>query len=84
MEEEIGRITHYFPKISVGVVELGRGGLAVGDTIHISGHTTELYQKVQSMQIEHATVREVREGMQVGLKVEGPVRVNDRVYKLVE
>ena len=82
MEEEIGRISHYFSRISVCVLDMTQGELAVGDTIHISGHTTELYQKVQSMEVEHQSIRVAEEGMQVGLKVEGPVRENDRVYKL--
>ena len=84
MEEEVGRISHYFSKISVGVLNLTWGDLSVGDTIHISGHTTELYQKVQSMQVEHSTIRAAEKGMLVGLKVEGPVRENDRVYKMID
>lgn len=84
MEEEIGRISHYFSKISVAVLELTMGNLSVGETIHISGHTTELYQKVQSMQVEHSAIRMAEKGMLVGLKVEGPVRENDRVTKMVD
>lgn len=84
MEEEIGSISHYFSKIDVGVLDLTKGSLETGDTIHIKGHTTELYQKVQSMQVEHESIRKAEKGMQVGLKVEGPVRENDVVYKLVD
>lgn len=82
MEEKIGQITHYFAKIGVGVLEITNGELKVGDTIHIKGHTTELYQKVQSMQVEHKPVESARAGEEVGLKVEGPVRENDIVYKI--
>ena len=84
MEEEIGKITHYFSKIDVGVLDLTQGSLAVGDTIHIKGHTTELYMKVQSMQVEHESIRLAEKGMQVGLKVDGPVRENDTVYKITD
>ena len=84
MEEEIGRITHYFSKINVGVLEITKGNVHVGDTIHIKGHTTDYYQKIQSMQVEHAPVESAEEGMQVGLKVEASVREGDVVFKVTE
>ncbi|MBM3298219.1 MAG: hypothetical protein FJY83_11565, partial [Candidatus Aminicenantes bacterium] len=62
MEEEIGRITHYFSKIGVGVLEITQGELKVGDTIHIKGHTTDFFQKVESMQVEHAPVQSAKKG----------------------
>ena len=83
MEEEIGKITHYFSKISVGVIEIEKGELRVGDTIHIKGHTTDLYQKVGSLQVEHQPVEMIKAGEQAGLKVEGPVREQDRVFKVI-
>ena len=84
MEEEIGKITHYFSKISVGVFDITKGNVQIGDTIHIKGHTTDFYQKIQSMQVEHAPVDEAHEGMQVGLKVESSVREGDLVFKVTE
>lgn len=84
MEEEIGRITHYFSKICVGVVELTKGELKVGDTIHIKGHTTDLYQKVDSMQVEHAAVPSAKKGESFGLRVESQVRQHDLVFKVTE
>jgi translation initiation factor IF-2 len=84
MEEEIGKITHFFSKINVGVLELANGDLHIGDTIHIKGHTTDFYQKVESMQVEHAPVESADKGMQVGLKVESSVREGDQVFKVTE
>jgi putative protease len=84
MEEEIGKITHYFSKISVGVLEVTKGNVRIGDTIHIKGHTTDYYQKIQSMQVEHAAVEVAEEGMEVGLKVESSVREGDLVFKVTE
>lgn len=84
MEEEVGRITHFFSKINVGVLELSKGELQIGDTIHIKGHTTDFYQKIESMQVEHAPVELAKPGEQVGLKVEGSVRENDLVFKVTE
>jgi putative protease len=84
MEEEIGKITHYFSKINVGVLELDKGELSVGDTIHIKGHTTDFFQKVESMQVEHQSVDTAKPGEPVGIKVEGPVRQNDLIFKVTE
>ncbi len=84
MEEEIGKITHYFSKINVGVLELTKGELKVGDTIHVKGHTTDFYQKVESMQVEHAPIDTAKPGEAVGMKVESSVRENDAVYKVIE
>jgi translation initiation factor IF-2 len=84
MEEEIGKITHYFSKINVGILELSKGTLQVGDTIHIKGHTSDFYQKIESMQVEHDRVDKVKKGEQVGIKVENSVRENDVVFKVTE
>ena len=43
MEKRIGKVTHYFDRIGVAILEL-EDGLKVGDTIHITGRRTELPQ----------------------------------------
>ena len=84
MEEEIGRITHYFPKIGVAVVEITAGSLKVGETIHIKGHTSDFTQAVESLQQENLPVPEVKKGVSAGMKVKEHVREGDRVYKVKE
>ncbi len=84
MEEEVGRITHYFSKINVGVLELSKGELHVGDTIHFKGHTSDFYQKMESMQVENNPVDSAKPGEPVGIKVESPVRENDIIFKVTE
>ena len=83
-EIEIGQITHYFNKISVAVIELTKGDLSLGETIHIKGHTTDFSQTVDSMQIEHQNVEKAVKGESVGLKVKEPVREGDIVFKVNE
>jgi methylated-DNA-[protein]-cysteine S-methyltransferase len=83
MELEVGRIAHFYKKIGVAVVELS-GPLQVGDTIHISGHTTDLTQKVESMQMEHQNIQRAEKGQGVGLKVNGQVKEKDIVYKVTD
>jgi len=46
-KQEVGRISHYYPKIGVAVVEL-KSDLSVGDTIEIKGTTTGFEQVVES------------------------------------
>jgi translation elongation factor EF-1alpha len=80
-EKEIGKITHYFGHIGVGIAEL-TDSLRVGDTIHIKGHSTDFTQSVDSMQIEHASVTEAKVGDAVGLKVAQKVHPHDVVFKV--
>jgi len=80
-EELIGKITHYFDKIEVGIIEITKGGLAVGDEIHIKGATTDFEQTVDSIQIEHEQVKKAKKGDAIGLKVKEKVREGDEVYK---
>jgi translation initiation factor IF-2 len=84
MEEEIGHITHYFPKIGVAVIEVTAGSLKVGETIHVKGHTSDLTQTVESLQQEHLSLPEVKKGGSAGMKVKEHVREGDRVYKVKE
>jgi len=77
---EVGRVTHFFSKISVAVIEL-KAPLAVGDTIAIKGPTTDFEQAVESMQIEHQNVQKATAGQSIGLKVTQRVRETDMVYK---
>ncbi len=75
----IGKITHYFNKISVGVLEL-EDKLKVGDTIVVAAHQGDFEQAVDSMQVEHQQVTEAKKGDAVGLKVGKPVKAGDLVY----
>ena len=77
----VGKVTHYFTKIGVGVIELS-DELAVGDEISIEGATTNIRQKVESMQIEHKDVQKAGKGESIGLKVVDRVRPGDNVYKI--
>ncbi|MGQ9730554.1 MAG: hypothetical protein ACUVX8_04700 [Candidatus Zipacnadales bacterium] len=77
----VGKITHYFGKPGVGVVEL-TDRLRIGDTIRITGAKTDFTQVVESMQIEHQPVEEAGPGDCIGLKVLGRVHEGDRVYAL--
>ncbi len=83
-EERIGRVKHYFSKVGVAVIELEKGTLKVGDSVHISGYTSDFIQKIDSIEIEGERVPEVKPGDSFGVKVDEKVRENDDVYKVEE
>jgi len=77
--KQIGKITHYFSKIGVGVLELD-SGLKVGDTIVIAASHGDFEQVVDSMQVEHDQVSAAKKGDAVGLKVAQQVKEGNLVY----
>ena len=83
-EKQIGAVTHYFNHLSVAVIKIVEGSLAVGDTIHIKGNTSDFTQKVESMQIEHEDVAKIEAGESVAIKVIEHVREHDKVYKVAD
>lgn len=81
-EQLIGRITHYYSHLSVGIIELTDGELKVGDTIHIKGAHTDFTETVDSIQIEHQNVARAEKGKVVGIKVKDKVREHDQVFRV--
>jgi translation initiation factor IF-2 len=80
-EERVGVVNDYFARIGVAGIDL-EGTLRVGDTVHIKGHTTDLDQAIDSMQIEHDQVQEAKAGDAIGIKVGERCRGGDVVYKV--
>jgi translation elongation factor EF-1alpha len=83
-EKRIGTVIDYFAKIGVLAFRVEEDALKVGDTIHIKGHTTDLTEKVTSMQIDREAIEEAKIGDDVGIKVKDRVRKGDAVYKVIE
>ena len=78
----IGKVTHYFDKIEVGVIEL-TSPLAAGDTIRVvGGEDTDFTQEVESMEVEHEKIKKAKKGDSVGLKIKEKVREGYKVYKV--
>ncbi len=82
-EKKVGEVVKFFAKIGVAAIRLSEGSLKVGETIHIVGHTTDVTQSVESMQIENKNVVEAGPGADIGIKVKDRVRENDTVYKVM-
>jgi translation elongation factor EF-1alpha len=81
-EQLIGKVTHYFGKPHVAAIEITGGELHVGDTIHVRGHTSDFTQKIDSMQIEHATVQFAKPGDSIGVQVLEHAHEHDQVYRV--
>jgi translation elongation factor EF-Tu-like GTPase len=79
-EAAIGTVTHYYSHLNVAVVQINKGTLRVGDTIHLKGNTTDLAQTVESMEYEHAHIDQAGAGQSVGIRVNDHVREHDIVY----
>lgn len=80
--QEIGIVVSYFSHVGAAVIKITQGSLKVGDALWIKGHTTDLKQTVDSIQVEHQPVSEATRDQQVGIKVQSRVRPHDRVYRL--
>jgi len=83
MDIRVGKVTHYYDRITVAVMVLS-GELDVGDTIHIHGRLTDFTQRVASMEIEHQKIESAGPKAEIALKVLEPVREGDVVYKVTE
>ena len=82
MPQIVGKVTHYFPHVKAGVILITKGRISLGDTLQIKGHTTDLKQRVNSMQMNNMPIKEAKAKDEIGLLVKSRVRHNDTVYKL--
>ena len=80
-QERVGVVNDYFAKIGVAGIDVEKT-IHVGDKIHIAGHTTDLEQVVDSMEIDGQHVDEATAGAKIGIKVDERCRDNDVVYKI--
>lgn len=83
MEHNIGRVTHYYDKIGVAVLSL-TAELKINDTIQILGHTTDLVQKVNSLEIDHRKIQSAGPKVEVALKVDEPVHEGDKIFLITD
>ena len=79
----IGVISHFYPKISVAVIDL-EDTLKVGDKISIERASGSFEQTVDSMEIEHEKVQEAGKGQSIGLQITEKTREGAKVYKIIE
>ncbi len=79
---KIGKVTHYYDKIQVAIIELD-SDLGAGDKIKFSRGGEDMFeQTVSSMQVEHNQIESAKKGDVIGLKVEKEVKEGADVYKI--
>ncbi|MBI2021937.1 hypothetical protein HYS93_03635 [Candidatus Daviesbacteria bacterium] len=78
--DPIGKVTHYYDKLSVAIVDLENGDLKVGDQLKFKRGEEEFSQAVESLQIDHQSVTEVKKGDSFGMKVDKPTKPGTLVY----
>lgn len=84
MQFKVGKITHYYDKIGVAIIELDTD-LSVGEKIKFVRGGEDLFeQEVGSMQIEHKQIDSAKKGDVIGLKAEQEVKEGAEVYKVQE
>ena len=77
-EKEVGKVTHFYDKLSVGVIDLS-STLKTGQKIHIQGAHDDFEQEVESMQLDHKEVKSAKKGDLVAIKVDKQVHKNDKI-----
>ena len=81
MEEElVGEVSHWFDNIKVAGIKLSEH-LAVGDRVHIVGHTTDMEETITSMQLDNENVTEAGPGDEIGIELTSRARPGDSIYK---
>lgn len=78
----VGRVSHYFPRVEVAVVELTDDELRIGDSVRVLGTTSNFTQVIESMEIDHSPVEAVRAGEEVAVRVVERARVGDLVFRI--
>ena len=81
-EEPVGKITHYFPQITVAAATLS-GELKVGDRVRVKGHTTDFTEAIESLEIEHQKVDQAGPGDKVAFKVSEKARSGDQLLRVM-
>ncbi len=79
----IGRVSHYFPKPSVGEIKIDAGILKNGDEYVIIGATTGVLNgKVSNLRVNGEDAEEAKKGNLITITVSKRVRINDKFYKV--
>lgn len=82
-EIKIGTVEDYFGKVGVIAFHVEGEEIAIGDTIHVKGHTTDFQEVVDSIQIDKQPVQRAGPGSNVGIKSKEKARKGNIIYKVL-
>ena len=77
----LGKILDYYSHLGVATLAL-EAPLAAGEMIRVKGHTTDLTQRIEHMEVDHKNVTSAAAGEGVGIKLADKARRGDAVYKI--
>jgi len=78
----VGKVTHYFDRIRVAVVQLERP-LSVGDYVQFVKRGYVLFdQEITSMQVNHESIASAPAGAEVAIRVIDEVARNTEIRKV--
>jgi hypothetical protein len=78
----IGSVMHYYAQSQAALIKIETGEIEVGDAVHIHGHTTDFYERIEELRIDDQPVQRAKSGQTVGIKLSRTVRENDGIYLL--
>jgi ribosomal 50S subunit-recycling heat shock protein len=77
----LGKVIHYYDKIGVAVVKLGKE-IKTGDKVKFVHGDKELEQAILSMQLEHEQIKAGKKGQEVAIKVNEEVKNGSQVLSV--
>ena len=77
----IGKVIHYYDKIGVAVIKLGKG-LKAKDKVKFEKGEMSFEQVIESMQLEHEQVASGKKGQELAVKVDKEAKTGTSVYKM--
>lgn len=80
LDNPIGKVIHYYDKLGVAIIDLQSGKLSLGQKLKFKKGEQEFTQKVESLQVDHKEVAEVKKGDSLGLKVDKPTKPGTLVF----
>ena len=83
VETLVGKVKHFFDKISVAVIELS-APVKVGDKLKFKHGNYKFEQVLDSMQIDHVKITSAKKGQAIGMKTAQPVHECAEVFKVEE
>ena len=78
-DNSIGKITHWYDKISVAVVKLDKA-LQIGDKIKIKHGDQEFEDTVTSMELDHQPVQSGKKGQEIAIKLAQKAGENSEIF----
>lgn len=80
-----GEVVNYYSKIQVAEFSLRACGVSVGDKILVYGKNTPAhYSVIEEIQINHESVPSAGKGEHCGIKIPGPLRPGDKLFRITD